>query len=197
MGNSGKLLILAMVVVGLLAAGASWWFRYSATHQAARFWGPEAVRLIRDAPRVELVRLPPNGGAGDRQAAAALRRDVSAAPGMTHLRNALLEDRSFLWPPEQRNQDPVWRWAIRFHQTGTAASATLLFTDDCCQTNLSDGDHRGVASCEPIAAGLHQVFAGWMRGEEADSPGRRAVLSMIGDSIAGCAIVWTRPTGSL
>ena len=49
---SGKLLILGILTLAALLAGAGWWFRYKATHQAARFWGPQAVRLIRDAPRV-------------------------------------------------------------------------------------------------------------------------------------------------
>jgi hypothetical protein len=51
MRNSGKLLIFGILTVAVLLAGASWWFRYIATHRAARFWGPEAVRLIRDARR--------------------------------------------------------------------------------------------------------------------------------------------------
>ena len=48
---SGKLVIIGIVGVALAGAGAGWWFRYNATHRAAEFWGPQAVRLIRDAHR--------------------------------------------------------------------------------------------------------------------------------------------------
>ena len=43
-GISGKLLIIGILTVAFLAAGTSWWFRYSATHRAATFWGPAAAR---------------------------------------------------------------------------------------------------------------------------------------------------------
>src|SRR4051812_40334878 len=53
---SGKWVILGILAVGFTAAGASWWFRYNATHHAATFWGRNAW-LIRDADRVELLEL--------------------------------------------------------------------------------------------------------------------------------------------
>ena len=52
--KSGKRLILGVVAACLVAAIASWWFRYAATHRAAQFWGSQAVALIRDAPHVTL-----------------------------------------------------------------------------------------------------------------------------------------------
>ena len=54
MRNSGKLLIVAIFLVAFAAAGASWWFRYSATHRTVEFWGPQAAVLLRDAPHVVL-----------------------------------------------------------------------------------------------------------------------------------------------
>src|SRR3989304_2712639 len=71
--------------------GSSWWFRYSATHRAAQFWGPQAAELIRDAPHVTL-RSAAAAADGQDAADAAVPRDVSHAKGLTHLRNALLED---------------------------------------------------------------------------------------------------------
>src|SRR5882724_5292436 len=114
MHNSGKLLIITMFVAALAAAAASWWFRYEATHQSAQFWGPEAARLIRDAPTVELLTLQladktqsapssPDTSAlsvstfGHKIWTIAAKRNISTAPGLSHLRNALLEDRSFNW----------------------------------------------------------------------------------------------------
>src|SRR5262245_15088624 len=129
MRNSGKLLIIGMFVVAIAAAAASWWFRYEATHKAAQFWGPTAVILIRDAPNVELLELQPANEANSPQwppdlAAASQitighktwtirsRRDISSAPGLTHLRNALLEDRSFNWGAMESTRNEVWTTAI-------------------------------------------------------------------------------------
>ena len=172
--NSGKLLILAMLLVGLLAAGTSWWFRYSATHRAAKFWGPQAARLIRESPKVELLQLELGGGGhsvsgtlrlADEASNVLAARDVSTARGMTHLRTALLENRSFDSFRKPADQAPKWRWALRFHDH---SSATILFNEDCTATTAypseasrnhpSDGV---IASCEPIAAGLREVFAEW------------------------------------
>src|SRR5688572_9136529 len=49
---SGKLVIVFILAAAFAAAGASWWFRFNATHRAAEFWGPDVARLIRDAPQV-------------------------------------------------------------------------------------------------------------------------------------------------
>jgi hypothetical protein len=163
---SGKIVILAIVAVALAAAGTSWWFRYNATRKTAEFWGAEVTRLIRDAPHVELLRLAPSASEnepgevldfrGEKYKLVA-RIDASAAPGMTHLRNALLEDRSFdaynivfEWSPHH------WRWALVFRNR--RESATILFAEDCMYTTLSQG--RGqTARCASIAAGLREMFA--------------------------------------
>src|SRR5688572_29599931 len=81
---SGKLVIVAILAFALAAAGASWWFRYNATHRAAKFWGPDDARRIRDAPFVELYYI------NDDPDALSTIREISKAPGLTHLRHALL-----------------------------------------------------------------------------------------------------------
>ncbi len=163
---SGKLVILTILAVAIPGAGASWWFRYSATHHAAKFWGPEAARLIRDAKQVELLKLAPSMSteAGQNEVKLhgevyliELRRDASAAPGLTHLRNALLLDRSYEFnavfePPRSHR----WRWALTFPFREAQKSATLLFDDRCFIICL---EGNGVASCRPIAEGLSEVFA--------------------------------------
>src|SRR4051812_30380584 len=96
---AGKWVILGILAVGFTAAGASWWFRYNATHHAATFWGRNAW-LIRDADRVQLLEL----GAGEKNAPpmndaitvngnpvlVAAKQDITQAHGLAHLRNALL-----------------------------------------------------------------------------------------------------------
>jgi hypothetical protein len=151
MRNSGKFVILGILTVALASAAASWWFRYSATHEAAQFWGPQNARLIRDAPHVALVRLilsePPT------------TRDISRAPGMLHLRNALLEDRSFLWEQGIEAAPKNGGWKLAFSDPATGEQFTIRFTTDC-RGAIDDSDPRGRAvSTAPIAKGLREIFA--------------------------------------
>jgi hypothetical protein len=162
---SGKLVILSIVAVAVAAAGTSWWFRYNATRRAAEFWGPDVVRLIRDAPSIELLKLAPADESPasntltihDEQYRLVTRIDASFWPGMTHLRNALLEDRSFKGYNVQLESWPnKWRWALIFRDGQNLT--TVLFSDDCKNTTLSEG-HGQTARCDPIAAGLREMFA--------------------------------------
>jgi hypothetical protein len=172
MRSSGKLLILAMVGIGLAAAGASWWFRYSATHRAAEFWGPEAARLIRDADKIVLCRVRANDEDADSAADTLLLpdgiarrtvvcRNVSAAPGVTHLRNALLEDHSFDWPATSELPPAGWRWCLAFHDTSAREDVYVWFSPDLdfATHSLSAAESPRVASCERIAVGLAEIFA--------------------------------------
>jgi hypothetical protein len=157
---SGKLVIIAVVIVAVAAAGTSWWFRYSSTYRAAEFWGPEAAQLIRDAPIIELCRcrrrtkpaLPHMSYLGYRLTDC---HDISAMPGHTHLRYALLEDRSFIWPPHATSKN--WKWLLRFRNQNRSKEARLFLTSDW-KLVAADGDKA--LSCEPIADGLREMFAG-------------------------------------
>jgi hypothetical protein len=182
MHNSGKLLIVTMFVAALAAAATSWWFRYSATHHAAQFWGPEAARLIRDAPQVELLRLQPTETAADDTKSPAAsppspnevhigsavwritaRRDISAAHGLVHLRNALLEDSSFNWSQASLAPDFTCHTALLFRDPETSHPLSILLSSDfqLLQT-LPPGDKSPrIVSCRPIAAGLAETTAEW------------------------------------
>jgi hypothetical protein len=184
MRNSGKLLILAMFLVAFVAAGASWWFRYSATHRAAQFWGPEAARLIRDAPQVELLTLraanrqvlrvdgqPPIAAAeptdkvrlGSVAWPVDTRRDISAAPGLTHLRSALLEDRSFTWGPFLSDHDEQWTTAILFRESARSEPLTILFLPSFQRAHVyrPGSDRSQLVGTQPIAAGLAETITDW------------------------------------
>jgi hypothetical protein len=168
--NSGKLLILGILTVALLLAGTSWWFRYRATHRAAQFWGPEAARLIRDAPGVMLVKLnspAPGGEEGDDRANL---YDVSQAPGMVHLRNALVEDRSFDWPSSNSgpppNDDFAQHWGLSFDDPDTREHLLIAFSADCRLAAAAAKEKTPHAiSTAPIAAGLREMFEEMSRGE--------------------------------
>jgi len=169
MANSGKLLIGAILSVALLAAGFSWWFRFQATHRTAQFWGPAAARLIREAPGVEALEID-----GSLQHITN-QRDVSKAKGMTHLRYALLEDRSFQWPgddgAELEEGAMEWRFALRFRNDPQAEPLILLFSEDFLW--VATGSPLDVLSCEPIAPGLGLIF-GELLGQGAKTQAERA-----------------------
>jgi hypothetical protein len=166
---SGKLIIFGIVLLALTGAGASWLFRYSATRRAAEFWGSNVIQLIRDAPEVNLVRLEATDETKElpmhfrlwssgKQVKAAEFFDVSEARGLTHLRNALLEDRSYSWPPRAISESMDWRWMLGFRDESHSKRAFILFTADCAHTALLDSDFN-VISCQPIAHGLSTMFA--------------------------------------
>jgi hypothetical protein len=180
MRNSGKLLILGILALAVLMAGASWWVRYRATHRAAEFWGPTAARLIRDAPDVKLFHEPmvPTNTLGTdlanvAETGAAIKRhigesaiDVSHRPGLLHLRNALLEDANFNWPSKKEDRpsaaEDLGFWWLQFHDP-SSGTAVIWFTQDCRQaarlTKRPDGMFDATPiSCEQIAPGLREVF---------------------------------------
>jgi hypothetical protein len=161
---SGKLVILGIVGAALAAAGTSWWFRYSATHEAAVFWGSARSHLIRSAPVVKLFRLDTSTESStvleDEHAALDFigEADITKAPGLLHLRSALLEDRSFRWPETTTDTDVQrWQWALFFHHPSHRQMATLLFSRDWKLVTYPPGNR--VLSCEPIAEGLATMLA--------------------------------------
>jgi hypothetical protein len=160
MPSSGKLVIVGILTIALASAAASWWFRYSATHRAAEFWGPEVSHLIRDAPIVRLCRLKSaeneiHASAARIERGTAHCADVRQAKGLTHLRNALLEDRSFHWS-KRADADKTWRWALVFRDDERRLECILLFSDDGSQVTVPPAG--GVLSCSPISSGLLEMF---------------------------------------
>jgi hypothetical protein len=152
---SGKLVILSILAVALVAAGTSWVFRYYTTHQAADFWGPTGSRLIRDAPRVSLSRIY--------LGSAPTTRDISKAPGITHLRNALLEDRSFGWRQTFDAAPKHFSWQLSFSDPAGGQQLTILFTSNCNGAMLSGtGRTQRTVSTEPISKGLCEVFTEYL-----------------------------------
>jgi hypothetical protein len=163
MQSSGKLVIFGIVGVALAAAGASWWYRYSATRRAAEFWGARAVQLIRDAPVVELLRLAKPEHPDQPGEFLIEKYDISAARGLTHLRNALLEDRNFTWPGTDELPPGECEWILQFRDAPGESAPPLMicYFSDCrlAMRVLANDDTRKTISCETIAAGLREMFA--------------------------------------
>jgi hypothetical protein len=159
--KSGKRLILGVVAACLVAAIASWWFRYSATHRAAQFWGSQAVALIRDAPHVTLRSDTPSTDAAG-GAEADVPRDISGAKGLTHLRNALLEDASYDWTAAGQ-ADTDWSSSLVFAAAdGAEPRAVVMFSPDfkwISNGTASDPSKQVVSTTAEFAAGLKEFFA--------------------------------------
>ncbi len=161
MSSSGKLVIIGILAVALVSAGASWWFRYAATHRAAKFWGPETVRLIRDAPAVDLSRLSPPGRLSPARTKfggvdSFESKGVSNAPGLIHLRHALLEDQSFHWPPEPMLHTHQWAWILSFSSDRHDEAVSLIFSPDWKYVSRLGEDE--ILSSRPIADGLAKML---------------------------------------
>lgn len=156
---SGKLVIVGIIALALAASGTSWWFRYAATHKTVKLFGPEAARLIRDARNITLFELEPAalasiGSVADRIEHRSGGQDISKLPGITHLRNALLEDRSYDWTIAPKAATTAWKWGLLFDSERTSESTTLLFSADWQTMAHADS----VVSCRPIAGGLQTML---------------------------------------
>jgi hypothetical protein len=154
MQNSGKLLIIGIIAAAALLAGAGWLFRYNATHRAAEFWGPRVARMIRDAPIVKYLERSPAVNPDRLGDPAAIGHEVSHARGLLHLRNALLEDRSFRWSGVITTDD--WRhWGLLFSEGEGSTPVVIWFSKDF---RLAASEPAKGISCEPIATGLAEMF---------------------------------------
>jgi hypothetical protein len=177
---SGKLVISAVVVIALLAAGFSWWFRYTSTRRAAQFWGPQNVLLIRDAPHVQLLNVGPmaesDSHAHDPNTVfadhyhtlggvvrVASRRDASQLHGLIHLRHELLMDRSVQADNAALPAAESWRYGLEFRSTPEGPPLVVLFSEDCRRMlrhppSVGTGLANATAN---FAEGLKTVFAEW------------------------------------
>lgn len=172
MRNPGKLVICAMVAVGLLAAAFSVWYHYQGAHRSADFWGTPTAQLIVEAPEVRALRLdaaprprldeegmplePPDEPAvefGNGFWTVLGDHDASQARGLVNVRRALVQDASFNWrgrPPG----DPNWLYGLEFNDG--RLWATVLFDFDSAQVALS-GD-RKTALLDPGASNTWRKF---------------------------------------
>jgi hypothetical protein len=179
---SGKLVIIGIVVVALWAAGISWWFRYNATHRAAKLWGADSAVLVRDAPEVTLHVMPYDPS--DPQTSSRKSDiDVSQARGLTYLRNALLEDHNFTWPnsnSERLNANDFhdWKWILEFRDPKNDKTVSMQFTKACTHaapliwvpTKRIGIEKLTAIPTDPLMAkGLREMFAEFTAASSADA----------------------------
>ncbi len=87
----GILMGLAVFVLGIFGAAASIYFRRTRLGETTRFWGQETITALQLAERMQLL---PRGGSDFAPV------ELTATPGLGHLRRALLDERNFDWQTE-------------------------------------------------------------------------------------------------
>src|SRR5262245_3348969 len=90
--DRGKLAVLSMFALAVVAATFAWWWNYRRGERCLEFYGSEAATLIRTAKVVEIIEVDPAA-----RATIMRRIDISRAPGVLNARAALLDDASFEW----------------------------------------------------------------------------------------------------
>ena len=161
MPQRGKLIIIGMLSLALIAATSAWWYQYRQGRRILEFWGAADALRIRLAPDCQLLWLKRPADTGDslleiQGEVWAIHSDcaIDDRRGFVHARQALIQDASFLWEEALRPTGP-WQCALRF-------------TDDRGETLLAfDLDHGVVvhvhaegrhANIRPITAGLRRFF---------------------------------------
>jgi len=166
---SGKYVILSLLALGAVAAAASWMNYLLVQRRPMQFWGAETARLIAQAPQVEALRLghvPRSAEAltseqfdvGTQRLVALEKHDIASRPGLGHVRNALINTRSFGPTVDMGNDQPVWHYALRF--SDGSERATVVFSQDCQWTAASDGTVSAslAAVAGELAAFLREQF---------------------------------------
>jgi len=142
--STGRSAVLAILVIGVLAAMFSWWWNYNRGRKALEFYGAEAATLIRTAPKVEILRPEPESNI-----------DISKAPGLLNARASLLGDASYDWSAAApRQQSPLF--SMRFSR----GESWVVITFDFENRTISNSATRRIATLKPKTAdGWRQYLA--------------------------------------
>src|SRR4029079_568302 len=90
-------------------------------------WGPQIARLINNSTTITLEHID-RDAEGSRTTT--ITRDVTNAPGILHLRTALLEDKSFVWPASDAQPPAKSAWCLTFIGERPGDRAWVWFTPD-------------------------------------------------------------------
>ena len=176
----GKYAILAVLVLGLVGATGGWWYRGQLQRNAITFLGADNATLIQEAPSVILLQLEPADASGlggeeqplavaDREFTVTNRVETGRAPGLIHLRQSLINDRSYNWQQSAAGCEPQWKYAIRFDDEAKRA-VTVLLDFSCFQLLVLE--NQRMISMKPMAAGLEKFIAAQLaKPAESRAPG--------------------------
>lgn len=181
MKNSGKIVIVTIVVVALGAAAFAAWYQYRGQKNALDFWGTTSAVLIAEAPQISIFELGEAGpseqdqdepepaeaeGAeagypksleyADRSWKVLSAKAGHEAPGIKNIRRALVQDTTFDWKTTPKDDEPEWQYAIAF--TDNRNWATVLFDFETGRVALTGG--KKSAPLDPAASkDLREFFA--------------------------------------
>jgi hypothetical protein len=176
----GKVAILAIAFLGVAASVGSCVYYARLQQRPLALWGPESARLMLQAPKALAYRLetetdpektPPTDAIkiGDQRFRLVDQRDVSRAPGFSHIRQSFVHDASFDWDAKLDDCQPSWTHALRF--VDGDASATVVLAFDCQRAALAIIDPAAQdksavadlkahsASIKPVVAPIQEFFA--------------------------------------
>ncbi|MGI9178127.1 MAG: hypothetical protein ACR2IT_09770 [Pirellulales bacterium] len=169
-GGVGSVLVVSLLTLALGLATFALWFQWNQTRRCLAFYGADAARSIQSAPRVELWRLQTEASTG--RVVALDRTDISAAPGLVHLRRGLVEDANFTWSSEAapRRSVPTWDVAFAFFQSGEQVSPSAALAVDLDEPGIITVVGRpGRTELGRVGRGLRRWIEATL--PEAGSPG--------------------------
>lgn len=154
--SGGKLVVVGMLLVAVLAGAFAWWWNYDRGRRAMAFYGPDAAKLIRTAPVVELLTVESGVTAPQSLDGRGRGRtiDVSRAAGLVHARASLLDDASYDWdaPASQGSSDPM---LVRF-TNGNDEALVYLYLDE--RTVVASPSGRSALLVRKTADGWRQFI---------------------------------------
>jgi hypothetical protein len=166
--NRGNLLILLMVTAGLAAGALKIWKQHQHMDQVLAAYSPQVVRLIAEAPQVELLKLEPISTSGENGAEKTIeiagekyeiigRKNVASAKGFVDVRDRLVDDASYSWNAKFDHKG-FWKFVLLFSDGNQQARIAFSISRErvAYVKALDDGP---TISARPIADGLESFFA--------------------------------------
>lgn len=155
--HAGKLIIVGMFAVGLVAASAAWWHRLKQSDDALAFWTPAGVATISRGSVSGVAHLA--GGEPT-------ERELDGTPGLPNMRHTLLQDLTFADPIELQLISAPPAFTLRFTHD---ANTLQIHFDNACEHVWKNSDTEGLA-LQPQAALYFRNYFDAQFAERADKP---------------------------
>lgn len=174
MEKRGKLVVVALLLVGIVAALIAWQHQRQAGSRVLQMWGPDACYRIRLAPSCELLELSENNDAspdrlthGEQSWAVVRRLSLAQAKGLVHARQALIKDTSYTWESSRKRSDAArWTCALRFFDS-SGETILLLDLTDAWATELNADQ---CADMQPVVEGFRLFIDEQFAANNANEP---------------------------